>query len=659
MPNGAIRYEPDPVSKVKGQLQEHLEGSFKSATKWCSIVALSIGIVSLVAWYSGSLNIARLRPDYIPIAPSTAVCSSILSASLLFYVLQRRTAAIRLVTLVGSFIVALISVTVIVGFLFGKTFEFELMGIQSHEYFAHVPIGHMSPLTACTLFIAALACMLLVFSLGNRRDYRDATGYIATAIISIGFIIILGYLYGTPLLYGGNIIPVAVPSAITFELIGIGLLTASGPRALPIRVFTGSSVRSRLMRAFPPVIIAFVIVEGWLYGRLLHGDGNPALISAVIAILSAVAIGAVMSSIAKAIGSEIDRANSERDLAVEMLKLDEDRLETLLRLSHLKVQSEKDLTDFALEESVRITDSKGGYLHFFNEDQQTIQLFSWSKDVLKTCTATQNHNYPLASAGVWADSIRLRRAVIHNDYQSLTDKKGYPEGHFHLIRHLGVPIFDKDRVVGVTGVGNKEEPYNEADARQITLFMDHVWKILKERRAEKEREELILKLQDFSFTDELTGLYNRRGLYSLAEHTLKMSNRSEQGFFLLYADLDGLKTINDTLGHKVGDMILVRAAHVLKETFRDSDIIARTGGDEFVVLPIENGGLDINVVISRLQRNIDINNSREAPHHKISMSVGVAFYDPDSRCSLDELLTGADNAMYENKKLKKGGGPDS
>jgi two-component system phosphate regulon sensor histidine kinase PhoR len=187
---------------------------------------------------------------------------------------------------------------------------------------------------------------------------------------------------------------------------------------------------------------------------------------------------------------------TERKRIEGSLKLDEERLEALLKLTQMEIKSEKKITDFALEEGVRLTRSKGGYLHFFNEDKQTIQLYSWSKDVLKACTAEQDHHYPLEAAGVWADSIRLRKAVIHNDYQSLPNKKGYPEGHFHLIRHLGTPIFDGNHIVGVTGVGNKEDPYDESDARQLTLLMNSMWGILKQKRSEQERERLILELKD-------------------------------------------------------------------------------------------------------------------------------------------------------------------
>ncbi|MGD0283585.1 MAG: GAF domain-containing protein [Dissulfurispiraceae bacterium] len=382
------------------------------------------------------------------------------------------------------------------GFFLGKQFEVEYREIQPHVYYAQVPVGHMSPITATNFLVAALGVLFLVFSDKGKQRFKHVAAFMAMAVVITGFVIILGYLHGTPLLYGGTIIPVALTTAISFMLTGVGLITAAGPHVLPVRVFAGPTVSNRLMRTFLPAITTFVLIDGLAYEATFSSAANPALIAALIAFLSMIVVAAIVSKIAKSIGGEIDRAHIERNQAEENLRLDEERLQTLLKLSLMVVKSEKELTDFALEESVRLTKSKGGYLHFFNEDEQTIQLYSWSKDVLKICTVAEAHHYPLDAAGVWADSIRLRRPVIHNDYQNLPDKKGYPEGHFHLFRHLGIPIFDGEHIVGVTGVGNKETPYDESDVRQITLFMHKLWGILKQRLSEAERMRLILELQE-------------------------------------------------------------------------------------------------------------------------------------------------------------------
>lgn len=161
------------------------------------------------------------------------------------------------------------------------------------------------------------------------------------------------------------------------------------------------------------------------------------------------------------------------------------------------------------------------------------------------------------------------------------------------------------------------------------------------------------KLREMSITDELTGLYNRRGFFTLAEHQLKMANRLKRGVYLLFADFDKLKILNDTFGHGEGDLALIKTAEILKITFRDSDIIARIGGDEFVVVPIGTAEDNVDKIIARFQSNIETHNSQRIGKGELSLSVGVAYYDPYKACSVHELLSLADRSMYERKKLKQ------
>jgi PAS domain S-box-containing protein len=194
---------------------------------------------------------------------------------------------------------------------------------------------------------------------------------------------------------------------------------------------------------------------------------------------------------------------TDKKKAEESLRLDEDRLEALLKLTQLNFSSEKELMEYALEEAVRLTGSEIGYLHFINTpqkdvnfDESTIELFAWSKKTLVDCAVPIENHYPLKSAGVWADSMREGRPVIHNDYSSLLNKKGYPEGHAQIIRHMCVPIFNNgsNKMVGVMGVGNKKELYDESDVRQLNLFAKNMWGIVVKRRSmlelEKERNKI-------------------------------------------------------------------------------------------------------------------------------------------------------------------------
>jgi diguanylate cyclase (GGDEF)-like protein/PAS domain S-box-containing protein len=152
----------------------------------------------------------------------------------------------------------------------------------------------------------------------------------------------------------------------------------------------------------------------------------------------------------------------------------------------------------------------------------------------------------------------------------------------------------------------------------------------------KQMEEQILAI---SITDQLTGLHNRRGFLTLAEQHLKLSSRTK-------------KWINDTLGHEEGDRALTDVAVILKETFRSSDIIARIGGDEFAILTIDTTGISPEIIMTRLQDQVDKHNNKRGRRYKISISVGTAYYDPDNPCSLDELMSHADKLMYDQKRSK-------
>jgi diguanylate cyclase (GGDEF)-like protein/PAS domain S-box-containing protein len=168
-----------------------------------------------------------------------------------------------------------------------------------------------------------------------------------------------------------------------------------------------------------------------------------------------------------------------------------------------------------------------------------------------------------------------------------------------------------------------------------------------------DRKRMEEALRALSLRDELTGLYNRRGFLTLAEQQLKIADRVKKGMLLIFADLDGMKQINDTLGHPEGDRALNDVGYILKKTFRESDIIARFGGDEFVVLSLETPESSADVLTDRLTEHMTYHNRYENRPYKLSVSTGIARYDPENPVSLHDLLIRADKVMYENKKDKK------
>lgn len=163
------------------------------------------------------------------------------------------------------------------------------------------------------------------------------------------------------------------------------------------------------------------------------------------------------------------------------------------------------------------------------------------------------------------------------------------------------------------------------------------------------------ELRSLSLRDELTGLYNRRGFTTLAQQQLKLANRTSGMLLLVFADLDGLKAINDKHGHTEGDRALQTTAQVLEAGFRESDIIARVGGDEFAILAVGAHDLAAETVTQRLQAAVDGRFARKNLPYKLSLSIGAIQYNPAEPCSLEDMLARADAAMYEQKRRRRAG----
>jgi diguanylate cyclase (GGDEF)-like protein len=174
-----------------------------------------------------------------------------------------------------------------------------------------------------------------------------------------------------------------------------------------------------------------------------------------------------------------------------------------------------------------------------------------------------------------------------------------------------------------------------------------------------ERHRLLSALKRLSLIDDLTNLYNRRGFIDLGEQYLRLGRRTGREITVIYVDIDRIKTINDTLGHHVGDRALLRVADTLRSTFRSSDLIARTGGDEFAVLALETVGEGIDSLVNRLRRQISALNAQGVEPYHLSISVGISRYSGEGRARLDEMLSAAREALIDEKAAKRIPVPDN
>lgn len=172
-----------------------------------------------------------------------------------------------------------------------------------------------------------------------------------------------------------------------------------------------------------------------------------------------------------------------------------------------------------------------------------------------------------------------------------------------------------------------------------------------------DRKKMENKLKEISVTDKLTGILNRRGFISMAEKQLQLGERLDKTMYLLYADIDNMKWINDTLGHAIGDQALVEATDLLMNTCRKADLIGigRLGGDEFAILMFSD---DIatccdHPVVKRIDKNIAERNKKADSRYSLSISTGIVRYDPDTHSTIEEVLSSGDEAMYICKKERK------
>ncbi len=181
----------------------------------------------------------------------------------------------------------------------------------------------------------------------------------------------------------------------------------------------------------------------------------------------------------------------------------------------------------------------------------------------------------------------------------------------------------------------------------LQLLIDKLYQKVSE--LEKANEHL----RNISLTDGLTGLNNRRGFMILATGLLKFARRAGYSLCLIYVDLDSLKYINDTFGHTAGDMAITHFARILTDTFRDSDVIGRMGGDEFVVLLIDATEGDIAGMQALLQSNVNAYNLQAESLQALSFSLGAIRIDHNSTITMEEFLSQADEAMFTHKQRRK------
>lgn len=576
----------------------------RAAAMICGVATALLGLIGGVGWFAGMPLLTGGTGRYLPIAPDTAVAILILG--------------VMLYAVSGGFLsdrgrgIGLVPITLVLlyGFL---RFAGYILGVGllpgglpfALTSPAALSFGRMSPITGVLLFLAGGA-MMLILCRDRWTAVQDTVGVLGFLVFLAGFIGTIGYLFGTPLLYGGRIIPQAALTVMAFLLLGAGLIAAGGPGSLVMRPFTGRSVRARLLRTFLPLTALMILAQGFLQEVVTGSLAlNRALWEALLTVVFVLITGAVVARASQSISRIMDAATAERRHTEAALRESTRLFQTLARMSPVGIFRTTAAGDFV----------------YVNE--------RWGE--MAGLTAGQ------ASGKGWIGAVHPEdREHVRGEWERCVREKAAFKMEYRLRRPEGL-------ITWVLGQAIPETDAADGKGGHVGTVTD----ITPSKQMEQ-------KIIDLALTDQLTGLYNRRGFMMLTEQQLKAAFRQRQGMILFFADLDYLKRINDTQGHEEGDRAIMGTADVLRETFRGSDVIARTGGDEFAVLAINTDG-SADGLLNRLRERIAAANRRQGCRYELSLSVGVAYYDPEHPCSLDALISQADTLMYEQKKGRQSG----
>ena len=567
--------------------------TFERSAAICMAVVCVTGLLAAAGWLFNQPILASLRPEYIPMAPSTAMLFlGLCGVWLIQRVFPAGGGMRKLIrtSLVGIFILVIL---LALRYFTSLGPDLEKLLYPSPPLFGQFSSARLSPLSALGFFLAIPAFLLMTRDKPDTR-IRSASAILSLTLFIFSSLICLGYLYGAPPFYGGSLIPVAITTALSFWFLSLGLLMTAGPTCWPIRIFTGPSINALLMRAFIPASLFIVLIQGLLSSAVDPWGIPPTIKVAVAAVIALLIVILMISLIARNLSAEIDRGR---------------KAEAAL----LRSEAELRALFAGMADVVIVYDTDGRYIEI--APTNPANLYRPPDEMLGK---TLHEILPKEPADYIISMIRAsiqNNQVVNGDYAIQIDGK---ETYFSA----------------------SVSPLSETTA--IMVAHD----ITKRKRMEEE-------IRILSLTDELTGLYNRRGFTLLAEQEMKLAHRQKRSMLLFFSDVDDLKAINDTHGHTQGDLALKDVSIILKEIFREADILARIGGDEFLILAVDASMENADVLTSRIHSALERSNQQGDWPYQLSLSLGIAHYDPEAPCTTSELITQADSRMYQQKQGRK------
>ncbi|NOT47982.1 MAG: diguanylate cyclase [Acidobacteria bacterium] len=562
----------------------------------CSAISVVVALAVLAGWVTDISVLKSISPGLPAMKPNTALAFVFAGVGLLFAARVRPNKRISYAALVCGIAIFLIGLLTVLEYAWGwdlpiDTFLIQLPSLSE----AGVRIGRMSPHSAFNFTLVGIS--LISISAG----FNKLSGALTSVVFVVTILAMLGLLYGAERLYGiSQYNSMAVHTGLLFLVItaGLGLVD---DRSRLSRIIKSKGAGGSMGRR----IIPLVLIVPPVIGLILHAGFRAGFYDASFRLALTVGCSMIVMSIV---------------LYKFCLSLD--------AIDFKRGQAETELAD-----------KEARYRELFDYSQGLICIHDLD-GVLTTVNRATLRMLEYTEEEIVGRNLRhLVRPEffpMFDAYLRQVTHEGLASGLLELISKSGNRVVLRYNNVLATEDG--KAPYILGHAQNVTELLD----------AQKQ-------LKTLSLTDDLTGLYNRRGFAALAEQQLKleMHTGTARGLTLLFADMDGLKAINDNYGHENGSEAIKALGRLIKSAVREADVVARWGGDEFVILTIGAKGESPHMMVERINVLLTEYNANSGLPYGIACSIGVAPIDPDGDETFEEMIAAADEAMYVEKKRRK------
>lgn len=473
-----------------------------------ALIITIIAVSTLVAYQSGDWQLVSFGPDYIPMAPLTAFLFMIYSGLLILQTIKEISPAWNGIFRTGIVIISIISAYTLLNGILSVFPDVENLIINIPAQVSDIQVGKISLVSASFLIIS---CLSLFCGTSREREYRNLSAVLAIVIFALGLMVIEGYWYNTPFLYGGSIVPVAFSTGCCFLLAGYALLELRKDDTKIGEALYGESIKAKLLRTFLPVMILFVLIEGYVFSVLVRPTSflNPVLWSGIIAVISILVIVLITTILSGKIGAVIENAETERDTslrelsrihadladAYKILEIQEEKL--LQNLEEITSHEEELRTqnDELLNKQIALECSETRYFELFDHISSGVVVYEAVHDgedfIIRDCNRAAERIEQIKRSSVIGKSLleafpAVRELGIFNIFQQVM-KTGNPQS-------LPILYYHDDRVTGW-----RENYIYKLPSGEIVSVSDDVTERKKSEDALKESEQKFRIVADYTY----------------------------------------------------------------------------------------------------------------------------------------------------------------